>query len=166
MLYDLGSRIIKLTFDTIEAVDTSIGVAAVGPALLLGASKLIRSVPDVAQDFLNIASSALKRFIQLRRPTVFFNASKFTFMGSGVQLQKFLDAAGSLQSRYLAEGYNWKEIDRLKLNDEGKQVYGGFSPWLSKDQQISLYREWDNFTLIEALGVSSELSPTKQYDPG
>jgi hypothetical protein len=67
VLYNLGNRIIKLTFDVIDSIDTAFGIGSLATMATVAAVKLVDELPDLAQGVLNFSSNVSAKFRNWRR---------------------------------------------------------------------------------------------------
>ena len=155
-LYDVSTAVISKAFETIETIDGAIGLAGIGPAILVGAFKLARNSPELAQTAMNATNTFFQTIKSLaskgKNLTEIFNRTKYVFSQGPAQAAKAIDAIMALQTRASLSAkkpqIDTRKANQLVLDRHGKQVFGRYDP---VDNKIYLYQDHDAITIAEEL---------------
>jgi hypothetical protein len=150
-LYEVSTAVIGKVFETIETVDGAMGLASIGPLVIVGAIRLAKSSPELAQTALNATKHArdfIKNAIRNgRNPAQFFNSTKWVANAKDSYV-KFLDALEKLQTK-AENAANGPKFNPPDFNNLGPRNSHGV--YNSEKNSVSLFKDHDEFTLAEEL---------------
>ncbi len=119
-LYKIGSRVTKFAFDTIDRVDTALGLALLGVGVTRLGIKLANAAPGIAQSLLSFSPSSFQRIRNSAIETGEFLSS--TALQSWDQLQKFVvQGVGDINAWNQAKANLRTVFSRIKLVGGGGQ---------------------------------------------
>ena len=156
-LYNLGSRIAALAFDTIDQIDSIAGMASLGVAASMGGLKLLRNAPEIAQNLSNFTRMNFNRVRDAAIKSGEFLSS--TVLRSWDDMQKFVVQGVDHMSAWTRFKANlktgWSQIKLMKNGGQFKVATDSISSLRSlvADLTTATKREVGLFVLNDGTTV-------------